>query len=176
MSRHWPVSQKHSDYTETVHTSCPSTFELLALCSVGAGVGQRLLPRTRRGGFVALSFPSFTYLTAAALSYVVFPFTFYVSFDPIRAVDHRDSLRRWISLTPPIGTPCFHFDGFWLRLFGGIMLDVDTQITRWRSSTNCCRTVCVFVCMYVCVCVCVSRRVAWGEGWHPSPVGLVGWM
>lgn len=136
---------------------CPSTFELLALCSIGAGVGQRLLPRTRRGGFVALSFPSFTYLTAAALSYVVFPFTFLVSFDPIRAVDHRDSRHRWISPTPPIGTPCFHFDGFWLRLFGGIMLDGDTQITRWRSSTNCCRTVCVFV------CTCVWADV-WPEG------------
>lgn len=61
---------------------CPSTFELLVLCSVGIGVSQCLENRTNvphRAQGALFVFPSFTYLTAAVLSFVVFPFILFSS-------------------------------------------------------------------------------------------------
>lgn len=61
---------KHSDYTETVHT----TFNLWTCCSVLRWYWSQSASPTVHKGICYFVFPSFTYLTAAVLSYIVFPF------------------------------------------------------------------------------------------------------
>lgn len=68
-------------------------------------------PRTR--GFV---FPSFTYLTAAMLSFVVFLFPFFISFEP-----QQDSGPPWLSAAPLFGT---------FRI-GSDQLDLDRAVPLW---------------------------------------------
>lgn len=75
---------KHSDYTITVHTSYVPQYLNFLLCaslvleSVSVWRAVQLSPTVHKGlcNFVL---PSFTYLTAAVLSFVVFPFTLYSS-------------------------------------------------------------------------------------------------
>lgn len=85
--RHWQGLSKHSDYTvNSPHELCPSTFLNFLFCaplvleSVSVWRTVQLSPTMHKGlcYFVSV-FPSFTYLTAAVLSFVVFPFTLFSS-------------------------------------------------------------------------------------------------
>lgn len=80
-------------------------------------------------------FPSFTYLTAAMLSFIVFRFTFSSALTPSRTAD--DLCGRW----PSDERVYFDFDRFYCDkavMAGGIMLDRDKEITpcfhwNWTS-------------------------------------------
>lgn len=77
---------KHSEYTVTIHKSCVPQYLNFMLCaplvleSVSVWRAVQLSPTVHKGlcNFVSV-LPSFTYLTAAVLSFVVFPFTLYSS-------------------------------------------------------------------------------------------------
>lgn len=80
------VISKHSDYTVTIHTSFIPRYLNFLLCaslvpeSVSVWRAVQLSPTMHKGlcNFVSV-LPSFTYLTAAVLSFFVFPFTLYSS-------------------------------------------------------------------------------------------------
>lgn len=128
---------KHSDYTVTVHTSCvpqPLNFLFcapLVLESVIVWRTVQLSPTMHKGlcYFVSV-FPSFTYLTAAVLSFVVFSFPLFSSAltpaEPwiILIVSLSDPL---ISMS--VLTDWFDCDEAVSIMTGGIMLDRDKPIT-----------------------------------------------
>lgn len=112
-SRSFEAFRLHSN---SPHKLCPSTFWTSLFCaplvleSVGVWRTVQLSPTTHKGlcYFVSV-FPSFTYLTAAVLSFVVFPFTLLSSAStPSRTMDHLDSRPQW----PSDQHVCVDFDRF----------------------------------------------------------------
>jgi len=136
---------KHSKYTVTVHTSCvpqPLNFLVyapLVLESVNVWRTVQLSPTVHKGlcYFVSV-FPSFTYLTSAVLSFVVFPVVFFPSASTpaeqwaISIVRLSDPLISMSMLTDR-----FDCDEAFSINIRGIMLDRDKQITpRFTESKH----------------------------------------
>lgn len=133
---------KHSDYTVTIHTSFIPRYLNFLLCaplvpeSVSVWRAVQLSPTMHKGlcNFVSV-LPSFTYLTAAVLSFFVFPFTLYST-----ALSSALTLaEQWITLIVGLSDPsdqhaCVDFDQFDCDeavsiMAGGITLDRDKQMT-----------------------------------------------
>lgn len=125
---------KHSDYTETVHT----TVNLWTCCSVLRWYWSQSASPAVHKGICYFVFPSFTYLTAAVLSYFVFPFPlFIISFDPSRTVDHHDSRPQWPSdQHASVDFDQSDCDEAVSIVPGGILLDRDKQITPRFTESN----------------------------------------
>lgn len=131
------ASRLHSNSPQELYLS---TLELLVPCpleSVNVWRSVQLSP-TMHKGLCYFVFPSFTYLTAAVLSFVVFPFYFvFISFTPAE---------QWIILNSQPQWPCdqvcvdcdrFDCDEAASIIAGGTMLDRGKPITpRFTESKH----------------------------------------
>lgn len=137
---------KHSNYTVKVRTSCvpqPLNFLFYAPLvqeSVNVWRTVQLSPTVHKGLCYLVSvFPSFTYLTAAVLSFVVFPFTFFFPSASTPAEQWAISIVRLSDplISMSMLTDRFDCDEAFSINVGGIMLDRDKQITpRFTESKH----------------------------------------
>lgn len=98
--RHWQVSFRL--HTNSPYESCPST-SWTCLSVLHLYWSQSLSPTVHKR-MCYFVFPSFTYLTAAVLSYVVFPFTLLPS--ALTPAEQSASATRW---SVWLSWGCFHY-------------------------------------------------------------------
>lgn len=132
--RHWQISQS----IQTTQKQSNTTFNLWTCCSVLHWYRSQSASPTVHKGICYFVFPSFTYLTAAVLSYIVFPFPLLIiSFDPSRTVDHHDSRPQWPSdQHASVDFDQSDCDEAVSVVPGGILLDRDKQITPHFTESN----------------------------------------